>query len=137
MRGVLRKMCLLSGNSEKRWRKKTYSSVGSPGLRSTANHKFDSLDANDYLSKLCVIQDGGTCLKWAAMGGHMEVAKLLLEHSTDVNAADKVSKGVGENPGCRLNLSGRMNFLDSNTERRFTFSSSTLRMFGTETKISY
>ena len=37
------------------------------------------------------LQDHQTPLHWAAMRGHTDVVKLLIEKGADVNAKDKVS----------------------------------------------
>jgi ankyrin repeat protein len=37
-----------------------------------------------------VSQEGRTALIWAAMNGHTEVVKALIEKSTDVDAKEKV-----------------------------------------------
>lgn len=51
----------------------------------------DILAADRTECDVCSAQDGATPLMFAAMGGHLEIAKLLVENGCDVNKQDFVS----------------------------------------------
>ena len=58
-------------------------------------YEISSFDSTDDIHCLIICwiryQDGFTALHYAAMNGHIEVARLLLDGRADVNSKDEVS----------------------------------------------